>query len=161
MYKIILFSGGVYKFDELTETVEDLGGLILKKDHFHISRGESYLSEEIHVMLIIPEKDEDSIRSVSQDIKGSVDKLDLEESERNNILTYLSVYNVLSQTNSWMTKEEIEDLIECPCPSLICRNTGNESCVHDELDETLNKLCLQELVKSRELNNRIEYHLKL
>ena len=63
MYEIILFSGGVYKYDELTEAVEDLGGLILRKDNFHISRGESYLSEEIEVMLIIPEEDKPTIES--------------------------------------------------------------------------------------------------
>ncbi len=160
MYEIILFSGGVYKFDELVETVEDLGGLILRKDNFHISRGESYLSEEIEVMLIIPKEDESTIKSVSQDIKGTVYELNLEKSEKSSILTYLSIYNVLSQTNSWMTIEEIEDLIQCPCPAPICHESENISCVLDELDESLNKLCSQKLIESRKNNNRIEFHLK-
>jgi len=161
MYEIILFSGGVYKYDELVETVEDLGGLVLRKDNFHISRGESYLSEEIEVMLIIPEEDKPTIKSVSQDIKGNIDKLNLEKTERNSILTYLSIYNVLSQTNSGMTIKEIEDLIECPCPVQLCQYNENNSCVIDELDESINKLCSQKLIESRKMNNKIEYHLKL
>ncbi len=160
MYEIILFSGGVYKYDELTEAVEDLGGLILRKDNFHISRGESYLSEEIEVMLIIPEEDKPTIESISKDIKGTIDKLNLEQSERNNILTYLSIYNVLSQTNSWMTIKEIEDLIQCICPAQLCHESENISCVLDELDESINKLCSQKLIESRKNNNKIEFHLK-
>ncbi len=160
MYEIILFSGGVYKYDELTEAVEDLGGLILRKDNFHISRGESYLSEEIEVMLIIPEEDKPTIESISKDIKGTIDKLNLEQSERNNILTYLSIYNVLSQTNSWMTIKEIEDLIQCICPAQLCHECENISCVIDELDESINKLCSQKLIESRKNNNKIEFHLK-
>jgi hypothetical protein len=160
MYEIILFSGGVYKYDELVETVEDLGGLILRKDNFHISRGESYLSEEIEVMLIIPKEDKPTIKSVSQDIKGTVDELNLEISERNSILTYLSIYNVLSQTSSWMTIKEIEDLIQCPCPAQICHGSENISCVLDELNESLNKLCSQKLIESKKNNNKTEFHLK-
>ncbi len=159
MYEIILFNGGVYKFDELMETVEDIGGLVVRKDHFHISRGQSYLSEEVQVMLIIPEEDKPVIESVSQDIKGIISKLDLEYSERNILLTYLSVYNALSQ-KSWMTIMEIEDLIECPCQAQLCQNSEDKNCVLDELDESLNKLCLQDIVESREVDNKIEFRLK-
>jgi len=160
MYEIILFSGGVYRFDELAEIVEDVGGLVLRKDYFHISRGQSYLSEEVQVMLIIPEEDKPIIESFSQDIKGIISKLDLENSERNIILTYLSIYNVLSQTNTWMTINEIEDLIECPCQAQLCQNSENKNCVLDELEESLNKLCLQNIVESRNGDNRIEFRLK-
>ncbi len=160
MYEIILFSGGVYKYDELVEIVEDLGGLILRKDNFHISRGESYLSEEIEVMLIILEEDKPTIESVSKDIEGTIDKLNLEQSERNNILTYLSIYNVLSQTNCWMTIKEIENSIQCPCPAQICHENRIYNCVIDELNENLNKLCSQKLIESRKNNNKIEFHLK-
>jgi hypothetical protein len=158
MYEIILFSGGVYKFDELKETVEDLGGLVLRKDHLQISRGESYLAEEIQVMIIIPEHDADLIEVISQDIKGTVDKLNLKKSERNIVLTYLSIYNVLSQTDSWITIEEIKDLIECPCPAQLCQNT--EKCALEELKSSIDKLCQQEIVKSRKTNKQIEYRLK-
>ncbi len=160
MYKIVLFSGGVYKFDELVETVEDVGGLVLKKDYFHISRGASYLSEEIQVMLIIPEKDVELIELMSQDIKGNISKLELNYSQVNNILTYLSVYNVLSRTDSWMTINEIKDLIQCPCPSLLCQISDNENCVYDELNDSLPNLCLQGVVISRKQDNKTEYQLK-
>ncbi len=158
MYEIILFSGGVYKFDELKETVEDLGGLVLRKDHFQISRGESYLAEEIQVMILIPENDEDLIEGISQDIKGTVNKLNLKKSERNTVLTYLSIYNVLSKSDSWITIDEINALTECPCPAQLCQNT--ERCALDELKSSLDKLCQQKIVKSRKENNQIEYRLK-
>lgn len=159
MYEIILFSGGVYKFDELVETVEDIGGLVLKKDHFHKSRGTEFIGEEIRVMLIVPEKDKNLIKSLSKDIKGNIDKIDLDLSERNKILTYLSVYDALSQSGCWINIEGIEDLIECPCPAQLCQNSELESCVLDELEETLNKLCSAEIVKSRKKDQETEYRL--
>ena len=162
MYEIVIFNGGVYRFDELVETVEDIGGLVLKKDHFHKSRGTEFIGEEIHVMLIIPEKDKNIIKSLSKDIKGHINKLELENSLKNNILTCLSIYDALSQTGSWTTLEDIEDLVECPCPANLCQNRdaeSTESCVHDELSETLDKLCSAGIAESREKNKMVEYRL--
>lgn len=156
MYEIYLFSGGVYKFDELKETVEDIGGLMLRKDRFHISRGASYLAEEIQVMLVVPEQDKKIIKSFSHEIKGTLDQLELEDLKRINILTYLSIYDVLNRTGSWTTLEEIEDLIECPCPAQLC-NLEAKTCVLDELEKALDDLCQQNVVEFREKNSRIEY----
>lgn len=161
MYEIILFSGGTYRFNELIEIVEDVGGLILKKNQFHISRGTSYLAEEIQVMLIVPEMDKEIIKSLSYDIKGTIKKLDLSPSKKTNILTYLSVYDVLSLASAGITTKEIEDLMECPCPAQICLDHETETCVLDELEETLNQLCLQRIVKRQEVNGKIEYSLNM
>lgn len=49
MYQIMIYSGGLYKFDEFVEFIDDLGGLVLKRDKFYISRGEYFLSEEINI----------------------------------------------------------------------------------------------------------------
>ncbi len=57
MYEIIHFRGGLYKFDELSEYVEDVGGLVFNRDHFEIIRGTSYLSTEVHVILMIPKNE--------------------------------------------------------------------------------------------------------
>jgi hypothetical protein len=59
-----------------------------------------------------------------------------------------------------MTINEIEDLIECPCQAQLCQNSENKNCVLDELEESLNKLCLQNIVESRNGDNRIEFRLK-
>jgi hypothetical protein len=160
MYEIFLFSGGVYRFDELEEAVEDLGGLVLKKDHFLISRGSSFLGEEIQVLLIVPEQDEKIIESLSDGLKGRLDELELEEPKKIDLLTYISVCDALIRSGSWLTAAEIETLIECPCPAQLCELRGIEACVFDELDETLNKLCAQNILKSREKNDRIEYRLQ-
>lgn len=159
MYEIYLFNGGVYKFDELKETVEDIGGLVLRKDHFHISRGASYLAEEIQVMLVLPEQDEKIIKSFSHEIKGTLDQLELEDLKRINILTYLSIYDALNIAGSRITLEEIENLIECPCPAQLC-NLETKTCVLDELEKALNDLCQQNMVESQDKNGRIEYRLQ-
>lgn len=159
MYEIVLFSGGVYRFDELLETVEDVGGLVLKKDHFHKSRGTEFIGEEIRVMLVVPEKDKNIIESLSKDIKGNIDKLELNHAEKNNIITVLPIYDALSLAGSWINIEEIEDLIECPCPAQLCQNSQPESCVLDELDETLDKLCSAKIVEWKKCNKEREYRL--
>ncbi len=81
-------------------------------------------------MLIIPLTDEDIIISLTKDIKGNISHLDLSESQKNIILTYLSIYTILYKENKWITREDLEKLIECPCSTLLCKNT--ENCVYDE-----------------------------
>lgn len=159
MYKILLFSGGVYRFKDLVEDVEDVGGLVLRKDQFEISRGSSYLSDEIQVMLIVPEKDKELVESLCSEIKGQVEKPDIDDTDKIFILSYIPIYNALSQSRSWRTIEEIEESIECPCLALLCENSKDENCVIDELEETINKLCQQGMVERRNLKGEIQYRM--
>lgn len=159
MYEIVLFSGGLYRFNELAESVEDLGGLVLREDRFQMIRGASYLSEEIQVMIIIPKNDLNSVKVISENIKGSISKLDLDDNQKKIILTYLSIYNILNKDNTWMTIDEIKDSLECPCPAELCKYSKHESCVHDALNESLDKLKLQKMIKSRKENVKIKYQL--
>ncbi len=159
MYEIFLFSGGVYRFEELKEAVEDVGGLVLKKDIFHKSRGSSFLANEVEVMLIIPLEDEENIRSLSNEIKGHLEKLDLEELKKRDILTYLSVSDALAKSGKWLTLDEIKSKIECPCPAQLCNNQELEVCVHDQMDESIEKFCESDILKSRK-KKRTEYNLK-
>jgi hypothetical protein len=159
MYKILVFNGGVYRFDELVEMVEDLGGLVLKKEYFHISRGASYLSEAVQVTLIVPEEDEKTVESLCRDIKGTVDESGIENMDKITLLTFIPVYDALSRAGTWVKVEDIQDLIECPCGAMLCRDPGIKSCVLDEIDETLDKLCSQGTVKSREVDGCTEYCL--
>lgn len=159
MYDIFLFCGGVYRFDELKEAVEDMGGLVLKEDLFHIRRGVSFLANEVEAILIIPVEDEDIIKSLSKEIKGHLKKLDLEESKKEDVLTYISIYDTLTKSRRWMTLDEIKNSIECPCPSQLCKNQDREICVLDQIDESIEKFCDDAILKSRK-NDKPKYNLK-
>lgn len=159
MYKILIFHGGVYRFNELVEMVEDLGGMVLKKEYFQITRGASFLSEEVHATLIVPEEDEKSVKSLCKDIKGTISESGIENPDKNIILAFIPIYNALSLVGTWVKAEDIQDMIECPCGAMLCRDPGIKSCVLDELDETLDKLCSQGIVKSREVEGCTEYCL--
>ena len=92
MYEIFLFHGGVYRFDELKEAVEDMGGMVLKENLFHISRGTSYLADEVQVMLIIPLDDAKIIKTLSNEIKGHLEKFDTEDLKKKDIYMILKGY---------------------------------------------------------------------
>ncbi|MCE5214536.1 MAG: hypothetical protein LLF83_07455, partial [Methanobacterium sp.] len=117
MYEIFLFNGGVYRFNEFKETIEDIGGVVLKEDLFQISRGTYFRAEEIQAMIIIPLQDENIVRSLSDEIKGNLSKLELDEPQLRDILTYVSVCDALIRSGSWMTPSEIETFLECSCPA--------------------------------------------
>ncbi len=112
MYKILLFSGGLYKYDLLVEHVDDVGGLIIQKDSLQISRNTSFLREEIKVLLIIPSNEISSVRSLAKEIKGEIEELELEEPIREKLLKSLKIYDILSKSNSWLNKESIENRID-------------------------------------------------
>lgn len=159
MYKILLFNGGVYRFTDMVETVEDMGGLVLRKDCFHIIRGLSFLGEDIQVMLIIPEKDYEIVKDLSKEIKGEIKEFEMDSNEKNMFLTYIPIYNALSRASSWKTTIEIENSIECPCLISLCENTPDKICIIDKLEETLNKLCEQGIAGKRYLKGKPHYGL--
>jgi putative methanogenesis marker protein 7 len=68
MYEIMMFEGGVYKFNELKELVEDIGGFILQ---------ESVMQTETMLHLAIPEEEERVIRDKIKDLGGKFQKLPL------------------------------------------------------------------------------------
>jgi hypothetical protein len=159
MYEIFLFSGGVYRFDELKEAVEDVGGVVFKKNLFQISRGSSFLAEEVQVMFIIPEEEEDHIKSLSEEIKGHLEKLDVEDLKKKDLLTYIAVCDALIKSGEWMSRDEIEEGIECPCPAQLCESQELDACIYDELDESLERFCKKNVLKSRK-KNITQYYLK-
>lgn len=149
MYEIFLFSGGVYRFDELKEAVEDVGGVVFKKNLFHVGRGSYFVAEEVQVMLIIPEEEEDTIRSFAEELKGHLEKLDVEKLKRKDLLTYVSVCDALIKSGKWMSRDEIKDMLECPCPAQLCEGQELDICIHDLLGESLEKFCEKNVLKSR------------
>jgi len=166
MYEIFLFSGGVYRFDEFKEAVEDAGGMVLKKNLFHKSRGTSFLSDEVQVMIIIPLEDENVIKSFSDEIKGQIEKLDVEDLNNKDILAYLSICDALVKSRRWMTLDELKDVVDCPCPGQLCNeqdleenNKDLEECIQDHMDESLQKFCDKNILKSRKQHGKKEYHI--
>lgn len=136
MYEIKAYSGGIYKFKDFKEFVEDLGGLILKKDSFHIIRGEYFLSEEIHVLTIIPHKDTEIVKKMAKDIKGRLESPNLNLNEKKQILSFLPIYDCLSQTNQELSKEDLKRSIECPCSTFICESQDHY-CFKEDLEDIL------------------------
>jgi putative methanogenesis marker protein 7 len=72
MYKIMMFEGGVYKFNELKELVEDIGGFILQ---------ESVMQTETMMHMAFPEEEERTIRDKIKELGGKFKKLPLAGAE--------------------------------------------------------------------------------
>ncbi|HUV80600.1 MAG TPA: methyl-coenzyme M reductase family protein [Candidatus Bathyarchaeia archaeon] len=72
MYKIMMFEGGVYKFNELKELIEDIGGFILQ---------ESVMQTETMLHLAFPEEEERVIRDKIKDLGGKFKELPLAGAE--------------------------------------------------------------------------------
>ena len=161
MYEVLLFRGGMYKFEELSEFVEDVGGLVLNRDHFEIIRGDSYLSTEIHVLLMVPEEEIEPLRLIISEIKGIAESLEITDEQRTQLLLYLSVYDALNKNDSWSLKEPLMDLIICPCYAMLCTNSGNNECLlNDKLDEILEEMCSNGIIESKIEDDKILYRLK-
>jgi hypothetical protein len=160
MYEIFLFNGGVYRFDEFKEAVEDLGGIVLKKDLFHISRGSSTLGDEVQVTIIIPLEDEKLIKSFSDDIKGHLEKLDVEDINKKDLLTYISIFDALIKSGKWMTLDEIKNSTKCPCPAQLCQNQELDICTLDQMDESINKFTEKVILFEREEKNKKKYKIR-
>lgn len=63
MYKFLIYEGGVYRSDELTEKIEDLGGYVLQSTKFQ---------NELILMIAIPEEDEETIIKITEEGKGKL-----------------------------------------------------------------------------------------
>ncbi len=161
MYEIFFFRGGVYKFDELVEYIEDVGGMVLSKDCFEIIRGDSYLAKEVHVLLVVPEEEVESTKSLINEIKGMVDEVKITEEQKKLLLSYLSIYDALNRTEVWTEKERLKDIITCPCYALLCNQVGDDECQLDiELEQILVEMCANDVIEHKISNGKSEYRLK-
>ena len=160
MYKILLFSGGLYKYDLLVEHVDDVGGLIIQKDSLQISRNTSFLREEIKVLLIIPSNEISSVRSLAKEIKGEIEELELEEPIREKLLKSLKIYDFLSKSNSWLNKESIENRIDEE-EELTSNINAKKKDDIPKVEECLELMSTLEIVQRRQKNNEFEYCIVL
>jgi Methyl-coenzyme M reductase operon protein C len=157
MYQVLLFSGGIYKFDLLQEYLEDVGGILIREDRLQITRGSSFLSEEVRVMLIVPLKEVEPVKSLANEIKGELELLEIDQKLENELRSIVSIYNILSKANNWISIEEIKEMIKCPCQGNVCRE--EEQCSFDEIEEILEKMCSLNMLKMRETLGIQEYHI--
>lgn len=161
MYEIFYFRGGEYKFDELVEYIEDVGGMVLNKSCFELIRGDYFLSKEIHVLLIVPEEEVENTKTLINEIKGMVDEVKVTEEQKKLLLSYLSIYDVLNRTGVWTEKERLRDIITCPCYALLCNQIGDEECQLDaELEQILVEMCANNVIEHTISNGKSEYRLK-
>lgn len=158
MFKIKVFNGGVYRYDELVELVEDLGGFILPKSRFHRVRGSSLLSEQIQVTLILPEEDLKIIEDFSKEIKGEISHPVMDDNTEYSLISIQSINSVLNNSK-WMNEKEIGDAIKCPCDTMICEDNSS-ACVIDSLKEGLDLLEGQGTIKCKIVDGVKQYKLK-
>ena len=157
MYQVLLFNGGIYKFIQLQEYLDDVGGILITEDRLQISRGSSFLSEQIRVTLIVPSKEVESIKLLANEIKGEIEILKIDQSLEHELLSIINIYNVLSLANNWVKSEEIKLLMECPCISNICRE--DEKCTFNKIDEILSKMCALKILETRHKLEKQEFRL--
>ncbi|BDZ71282.1 methyl-coenzyme M reductase family protein [Methanobacterium petrolearium] len=161
MYKILLFSGGVYKYELLVEHVDDVGGLIIQEDVLRISRGTSFLADELRVILIVPSNEISSINSVASDIKGHVEELKLEKPVHENLVDILQIYDILCKTNSWLNIDSVMKLMISDDENGFIE-TNEDSGKNDtetiqKLEECLDLMLSLKIVDKRTENSESEY----
>lgn len=160
MYKILIYSGGLYKFDEFIEFIDDLGGLVLKSDKLHLSRGEYFLSEEIQALTIIPSEEKHNAEIVAKNLKGSINIPDVEKENRIKILSCLTLHDILSKSSHGLNKGQIINEIMCPCNSKIC-SENEEDCLLNYLDEILEGMIQMEMIEKHIIEKEIVYKIVL
>ena len=161
MYEVLHFRGGIYRFDELSEYVEDVGGLVLQRDHFEISRGDYYLSTEVHVLLMVPEEELDTLNSLISEIKGTSENIETTKEQKIHLFSYLSVYDALNKYDDWTLKENIKSIMLCPCYAMLCEDSGDNECIlNEKFDEILDEMLSNEIIESKIDSEKVFYRLK-
>lgn len=158
MYQIIIYSGGIYKFNEFKELIDDLGGLVLKRDKLHLSRGEYFLSEEVQALTIIPEEEVFNAGIIAKSIKGTLNIPDIDKENKIKILVCLDLHNLLSRSTGGISKAEIENNMKCPCSSQICLEDPDD-CILNYLDEMLEAMIQMEMIESHEIEQGVIYKI--
>ncbi len=95
MYELLLFTGGIYKFNEFKEFIDDLGGLIIEMESFKVSRGMYFLSEEVKVLILVPIGEKKEITQFAKKIKGSIEPVLMEEKECEKVILIFEIYKKL------------------------------------------------------------------
>ncbi|MEG3224267.1 MAG: hypothetical protein BME94_01765 [Methanobacteriales archaeon Met13] len=162
MYRIIRFKGGVYKFDELAEYLDDVGGLLIQEDRLHINRGSYFISQELQVIMIVPSAEVKHLIFLARNIKGEIEEeVSLEEKDEVEMFRFLILHNFISQTNSWVSLSRLKELMEFS-------NHGEDLIGLDlpdgllpDIRKSLDSMCSLELLDKRDNQGTMEYRIKI
>jgi hypothetical protein len=158
MYHVTIYTGGIYKFDEFIEFIEDLGGIVLKRDKFQISRGDYFLSEEVHALTVIPEKEQQNVILMAKKLKGNINIPKIDPEDEIKVLSCLLVHDYLSKAMCWINYDEIKNQIKWPFnfPMLI---DNNENHLSDILEDVLDGMVMMEMVVKQIIDNETLYRI--
>jgi len=155
MYRILHFSGGVYKFELLAEHVEDVGGLLFQENRLQISRGASFLSEEIQVIFLVPTNELSSVKELTLEIKGEIEEVEVEEALKNNLINSLEIYNIMCKADDWIE----EDVISERYPDNPEEYQDNPEEYRGNLEECLDLMISLELIEKRSIKGKSDYRI--
>ncbi len=158
VYMLLGYSSGFYRFNEMVEFVEDAGGIVLTRDEFHISRGSYFISQEVHVILVIPQEVLKDLKVFAKELQGDIEYLKVEKEQQINVISIIPVYNLLSHEGSWMDIKTMKNIIECPCITEICKEFEG-TCLVD-LEKTLDAMKRMDIIETRDSSGIMEYKLK-
>ena len=83
-------------------------GIVLTRDEFHISRGSYFISQEVHVILVIPQEVLKDVKEFAKELQGDIEYLDVEKEQKINVLSIIPIYNFLSHESSWVDIETLK-----------------------------------------------------
>lgn len=158
MYKILHFSGGVYKFDLLAEHVEDVGGLLFQENRLQINRGASFLSEEIQVIFMVPPNEVSSVKELASELKGEIQEMEIDEPLKSNLINSLAIYNILCKAEDWVNHDIISESDEY-IPEYGFVESGDYNHILNNLEECLDLMLSLELIEKRENEGNSEYRI--
>lgn len=85
MYIPLLFTGGVYRHDEIEDLVDDLGGFIIQKN---------FAQTEVTISFIVPEEDVEKIREKAAELKGEIKEAPLVGTEIAVVVPTISIHHL-------------------------------------------------------------------
>ncbi len=159
MYKILHFSGGVYKFDLLAEHVEDVGGLLFQENRLQISKGSYFLSEEVQVIFMVPPNEVSSVMELAREIKGEVEEVEIDEPLKRNLIHSLDIYNILCKADDWVDQNIISESEEYNTSATGLAEVGDDNNSKDYLKECLDLMLSLELIEKRGRKGKSEYRI--
>lgn len=118
MYSIIVFSGGYYRFDEFREYIEDIGGLVIRRDSLTIRRGIFFLRNELRALCVVPEDEVENVTREASRIKGEIEIPVVVADAGERIQSCFRIHHMLAGSD-WKSADEIENLTGIPADGIL------------------------------------------
>jgi len=167
MYELLLFTGGVYKFDEFKEFIDDIGGLIIEMESFKVSRGMYFLSEEMKVLIIAPEEEKQIIKDFAKKIKGHIEPIQMKDEEFEKVILIFEIHRKLQIAEFMNIDDIIKHLLDKPdfinIKNCSLKNICDEMDENGFLEKTNGLLILMEkmnIIEKFEKDKLIHYQIK-